>query len=127
MGTLETCPTNGAHSKGNKPVNIDLHHHAVVEASAGTGKTYTIAHLVLRLLTEEQVPLERILLVTFTEKATGELKDRLRALLEHTLAQKPEQGPVLRAALDSFDQAPIFTIHGFCQRLVAEDPMEQRQ
>lgn len=101
---------------------IDLNHHAVIEASAGTGKTYTIERLVLRLL-EEGVPLEQILLVTFTEKATGELKGRLRALLERGTSQ---QQP-LRAALDNFDQAPVFTIHAFCRRLLAEYALDQGQ
>src|ERR1700730_12355019 len=67
------------------PLPIDLDAHAVVEASAGTGKTYTIEQLVLRLLLERKVPLEQILLVTFTEKATGELKTRLRTALESRL------------------------------------------
>ena len=48
--------------------NFELNRHAVVEASAGTGKTYTIEHLVLRLLTEENdVALDHILVVTFTD------------------------------------------------------------
>ena len=52
---------------------VDLSQHAMVEASAGTGKTYTIEQLVVRLLKEEpDLHLENILLVTFTEKATGE-------------------------------------------------------
>ena len=57
---------------------IDLTRHAVIEASAGTGKTYTIEQLVLRLLIETKTPLEKILLVTFTDKAAGDLRKRLR-------------------------------------------------
>ena len=107
--------------------HFDLSRHAVVEASAGTGKTYTIEQLVLRLLTEEAVPLERILIVTFTEKATGELKVRLRAMLERALQKDDDFAPLLKPALDHFDQAPIFTIHGFCQRLLQEYALEQAQ
>ena len=99
--------------------NFDLTRHAVVEASAGTGKTYTIEHLVLRLLTEQGVSLEQILVVTFTEKATGELKARLRSMLERALQKDDEHAPTLKTALDHFDQAPIFTIHGFCQAIEA--------
>ena len=106
---------------------IDLTRHAVIEASAGTGKTYTIENLVLRLLIEMRTPLENILLVTFTEKATGELKGRLRATLGRTLREQPEHRPVLLPALDRFDQASIFTIHGFCQRLLQEYALEQGQ
>jgi exodeoxyribonuclease V beta subunit len=107
--------------------SIDLGRHAVIEASAGTGKTYTIENLVLRLLTETPARLENLLLVTFTEKATGELKARLRLTLERTARDNPERRPLLLAALDDFDQAPIFTIHGFCQRLLQEHALEQGQ
>jgi exodeoxyribonuclease V beta subunit len=103
--------------------SIDLTRHAVIEASAGTGKTYTIEQLVLRLLLETGTPIERILLVTFTEKATGELRLRLRATLENRMRDSPD---VFGKALDSFDQASIFTIHGFCQRLLQEYALEQR-
>ena len=99
-------------------MDIDLARHAVIEASAGTGKTHTIENLVLRLVTEEEVPPEQILVVTFTEKATGELKSRLRAMLERAARDTPERHEVLQTALDHFDQLPIFTIHGFCQRLL---------
>ena len=107
--------------------NFDLGRHAVVEASAGTGKTYTIEHLVQRLLIEEQIPLEQILIVTFTEKATGELKSRLRSMLERALHHDDEHAAALKPALDHFDQASIFTIHGFCQRLLQEFALEQGQ
>ena len=52
---------------------------AVIEASAGTGKTFALVELVLELMLEEEIPLKKILLVTFTEKATSELKFRLRS------------------------------------------------
>lgn len=106
---------------------IDLDKHAVIEASAGTGKTYTIEQLVLRLVCERKIPLDKILLVTFTEKATGELKDRLRKTLEKKLTAEASLRSHLQTMLDDFDQAPIFTIHGFCQRLLAEYAVEQGQ
>jgi exodeoxyribonuclease V beta subunit len=107
--------------------NFDLGRHAVVEASAGTGKTYTIEQLVLRLLTEETVPLEQILVVTFTEKATGELRTRLRGMLQREIQKNGDFTSLLKSALNHFDQAPIFTIHGFCQRLLQEYALEQGQ
>ncbi len=107
--------------------NFDLSRHAVVEASAGTGKTYTIENLVLRLLTEEDVPLEQILLVTFTEKATGDLKTRLRIALERAAQRSDDDAARYATALSQFDQAPVFTIHGFCQRLAQEYALEQGQ
>jgi exodeoxyribonuclease V beta subunit len=106
---------------------IDLSRHAVIEASAGTGKTFTIERLVLRLLTETPTSLENILLVTFAEKATGELKTRLRERLEKALHEQPQHRSAIIGALDRFDQAAIFTIHAFCQRLLQEYALEQGQ
>ena len=57
---------------------IDLSRHGVIEASAGTGKTHTLTELAERLLVEEGATVDQLLLVTYTEKATGELKGRLR-------------------------------------------------
>jgi exodeoxyribonuclease V beta subunit len=65
---------------------IDLNKHGLIEASAGTGKTYIIENLVVRLLKEDsKIALENILLVTFTEKATCELKIRIREKIENEL------------------------------------------
>ncbi len=94
---------------------VDPRAHAVIEASAGTGKTYTLEHLVLALL-RAGVDIERILVVTFTEKATREMRARVR----DRLAEGARAEPVLARALASFDRAPISTIHGFCQRLLSE-------
>ncbi len=113
---------------------IDLDRHGLIEASAGTGKTYTIENLVVRLLVEKPgLLLENILLVTFTEKATSELKVRIREKLEQTLSETlSESGPDtaketaqrLGAALDAFDTAPIHTIHGFCHTLLNDFAFE---
>ncbi len=108
-------------------MDIDLHRHAVFEASAGTGKTHSIEDLVVRLVQEEGVPLDSILIVTFTEKATGELKDRLRKRLEKELRDGSPHRAVLQEAVDCFDQAWIFTLHGFCRRVLQECVVEQGQ
>ncbi len=125
---------------------------AVVEASAGTGKTYTLAGLVLRMLLEpsgESAPLgiEQILVVTYTNAATDELRERIRSRLrsaldafetghprdplEATLLARFAGGAAtageiqrLQDALTLFDQAAIFTIHGFCQRVLKERAFE---
>src|SRR5687768_15629370 len=57
----------------------------LIEASAGTGKTYTIAGIFLRLIVEEELPVEKILVVTFTEAATAELRERIRKMLSDAL------------------------------------------
>src|SRR6266478_1670176 len=106
-------------------MTIDLNGHVLVEASAGTGKTYAIEQIVLKLLLEHGLPLDRILVVTFTEKATGELKVRLRKVIAEALSTRPDKEVLLRQALDRFDQAPISTIHAFCQGLLQEFPLEQ--
>jgi len=81
--------------------------HAVLEASAGTGKTHTLEHLVLDLLLGG-TPIERILVVTFTEKATLEMRARIRTRIVGLVASGHL---ALRAALADFDRAPISTIH----------------
>ncbi|MEJ2643090.1 MAG: UvrD-helicase domain-containing protein, partial [Desulfosarcinaceae bacterium] len=114
---------------------FDLDRHGFIEASAGTGKTYTIEHLVLRLLKEEaDLQLEEILLVTYTEKAVGELKARIHkkietALTENTVstgALSAAQIAKLKAALDNFDLAAIHTIHGFCHGVLSDYAFENR-
>lgn len=71
-------------------------HHAVIEASAGTGKTYALEHLFIELLLGDgaraPIPIDQLLLVTFTEKAVQELRTRCRALLER-LVELGEAGP----------------------------------
>lgn len=116
----------------------------LLEASAGTGKTYTLVGLLLRLLLERRIPsLDRALVVTFTIAATEELKNRLRAAIERLLrvldgercddpffrrlAALDGARALLRTALDDFDRVPIATIHGFCKRLLDESAFETRQ
>lgn len=115
----------------------------LLEASAGTGKTYTIAGLVLRLLLEGQVErIDQLLVVTFTVAATDELKARLRMALGAALAaccgapaeddflrqlgqQHGERGAaVLREALRRFDTMTVATIHGFCKRVLDDGAFE---
>lgn len=116
----------------------------LVQASAGTGKTFTLAALFVRLLLEAGLTVDRILVVTFTEAATEELRGRIRERIRGAAAAL-EQGrsadpflaglldrvaapgaarQVLVDALRCFDEAPIFTIHGFCQRVLQEKAFE---
>ncbi len=129
----------------------------LIEASAGTGKTYAIAMLVLRFVVEQGIAIEKLLVVTFTKAATEELKDRVRSRLAE--ARRALDGPVRQAqgrhtenidgnivdwlanldiepelvrqrlavALLDIDQAGIFTIHGFCQRVLREHALESGQ
>ncbi len=118
---------------------IDLKKHGFVEASAGTGKTYTIEHLVLKILKSknksEYQKLENILIVTFTEKATGELKERIRKTIELELErlnkEEPKEGQALiehlNYCLNHFNESSIQTIHGFCNTLLQNFPFQCNQ
>ncbi|MFN8668446.1 MAG: UvrD-helicase domain-containing protein [Gemmatimonadaceae bacterium] len=121
----------------------------LVEASAGTGKTFAITRLLLRLLLERKVDsLSRILVVTFTEKATQELVTRIRTTLrdaEQVWSDAPparttrnadlfvlrethgaDGGAIIADAMRSLDDLAVFTIHGFCQRVLGESALESR-
>lgn len=147
----------------------DLDGVCLIEASAGTGKTWNICALYVRLLLEKQLTVEQILVVTFTNAATAELRERIRGRLAGLVAamapvfdeddgeggdddgddfpdfdpdasddplfnvmiagliERAEMSPkaireCLQRALRGFDQASIHTIHGFCQRALAEVP-----
>lgn len=117
-----------------------------IEASAGTGKTWNICALYVRLLLEKKLAADQILVVTFTKAATAELHERIRTrlaeiahaiengdaagdpfierLFETTLAEvdHEEARKRIHIALHTFDQAAIHTIHAFCQRALQEAP-----
>lgn len=112
----------------------------MIEASAGTGKTFALTRLYLSAILAGR-PVERILVVTFTEAATAELRGRLRTLLSRAReksrggAVTPEEDlllsgvtadheRVLSAALFDFDRAPVATIHSFCRRILREYAFE---
>lgn len=131
---------------------LDVFHDALegttlIEASAGTGKTWNLCGLVLRLLLERRLEVSQVLVVTFTKAATAELRERIRARIVDTLdglrGGPPARDPFvagllgalrgrgladddmarrLQLALQTFDEASIFTIHGFCQRALADTP-----
>ncbi len=111
---------------------LSLDRHGFIQASAGTGKTYTIENLAVRILTnpDNPVDLEKILIVTYTEKATAELRYRIRAKLTATLAENASLAPLMRAHVEQcitrFDRAAIFTIHGFCSRYLSAHAFESR-
>jgi len=116
---------------------LSVDDHAVIEASAGTGKTYMLERLVAHLLLDdEDLRLSEILVVTFTERATGELRERIRGMLERfrrgpgDLVAEEAGGDCweideaakerLGRALSWFGRVSIHTIHGFCRRVLGE-------
>ena len=111
------------------PENSPLSGLMLLEASAGTGKTYALERMVTRLIGREESPLkvEEILVVTFTNKAAREMKERIRKLLAERAAEKartPDERRRYRTALSGFDSAPIYTIHGFCKMALSTWPFE---
>ncbi len=102
---------------------IGWHH---IEASAGTGKTYTIERLYLEAVAERRLPVTSILVLSYTRAAANELKARLRKTLTVALAEGGDAMRVLalRLALARFDEAPVSTFHGFCQSVLQEFTFE---
>lgn len=93
----------------------------VVEAGAGTGKTTLLVERAVRAVTEANLPLPALVLITFMEKAAFEIRARLKTRLS-TIAEGGDQtqARVARRALADMERAVITTIHGFCHRLVSE-------
>src|SRR5207247_3347834 len=98
----------------------------VVEAAAGTGKTTELVTRILRVLATGRAKMIEIVAVTFTEKAAGELKLRLREALEHERAAASDEDvrQRLEHALETLEEAHVNTIHGFCAELLRERPVE---
>ncbi len=135
------------------PMTFPLHGARLIEASAGTGKTFTIASLYLRLLLGHgsvdsrhgcELNVDQILVVTFTEAATAELRDRIRARIHDArlaFSRGVSNDPVIQPLLEEIqdhktaaqillqaerqmDEAAIYTIHGFCQRMLTQNAFE---
>jgi len=101
----------------------------LLEASAGTGKTYALERMVARLVGRDENPLriDKILVVTFTNRAAREMKERIRSLLALRAGEgerSPEERERYRGAVSGFDRSAIYTIHGFCQMVLSSWPFE---
>ncbi len=133
-----------------KSLTVPLQNTNLIEASAGTGKTYSIAILVLRLIVERNIELKEVLMVTFTKAAVAELETRIRRFVRdgynHIIGQPASDSniqEVLESAVKAFgkdevivrlkrarqqlDETSIFTIHGFCQLSLSEFAFETGQ
>ena len=104
-----------------------LAYNLMVEAAAGTGKTTELVNRIVAVLAGGHASVDSLVAVTFTEKAAGELKLRLRAGLEQSRQQTAEGSPQrknLDRALARLEEARVNTIHGFCADLLRERPVE---
>jgi len=130
------------------PIAIPLTGRHLIEASAGTGKTYAITGIYLRLLLERELNPAQILVVTYTEAACQELRDKIRtrlsaaaeacasgnpgdaylaSLFERYRSEGRDEGRLrvlVDLALINFDMAAVFTIHGFCLRVLQDSAFE---
>ena len=136
--------------KNFEATSVPLEKSNLIEASAGTGKTYSIAILVLRLILEKEFLIKEILMVTFTKAAVAELNERIRLFLKsayqvskheiiddttitklvNAAIEKDGQDVVerlLREAVIYLDETAVLTIHGFCQQTLSEFAFETNQ
>jgi len=107
-------------------IRTDLDSSLIVEAAAGTGKTTELVARMIRVLADGRAKMNQLVAVTFTEKAAGELKLRLRSELERARARTEDDGQRvnLSEALAHLEEAQLNTIHGFCLDLLHERPVE---
>ena len=130
-------------SSNFEPFNIEsicISGKNLIEASAGTGKTYNICRIYLKAILEnpKKFNVKSILVITYTNAATNELKSRIMGILKSALnffenrgseyedfeilnvfdAEKSKK--ILHNALLNFDESNIFTIHGFCKKIIDE-------
>jgi ATP-dependent helicase/nuclease subunit A len=111
-------------AEARRRIRQSLDESLIVEASAGTGKTTELVRRIVEVLASGRTTIEKIAAVTFTHKAAGELKLRLREELD-----RRRQGAAssrLEHALEHLEEASIGTIHSFCAQLLRERPVEAR-
>ncbi len=109
-------------------IKKNLEESFLVEAAAGTGKTTVLVHRLVALLQSGRTSVDRVVAVTFTRKAAGELKLRLRQELETARQNAPESAARenIEAAIASLEEARVGTIHSFCAEILRERPVEAR-
>ncbi len=110
-------------AEARRRIRESLDESLFVEAAAGTGKTTVLVDRIVNVLAQGKARVDRILAVTFTEKAAGELKLRLRAELERVRRERGGSG-TLEDAIARLEEAQVNTIHGFCVDLLRERPVE---
>ena len=105
----------------------ELDRNVVIEAAAGTGKTTELVHRIVAVLARGRTTVDRIVAMTFTEKAAGEIKLRIRAGLELARKNAPagsDEYPRLEHAIAHLEEAWVGTIHGFCAEILRERAVE---
>lgn len=130
MSGARPAPTSDADAR--RRIRESLHETLLVEASAGTGKTSELVRRIVAVLRAGLTTMDRIAAVTFTHKAAGELKLRLRQELDRARAEAQKCDPhgrdvqLLEDSLEHLEEASIGTIHSFCAQILRERPVEAR-
>ncbi len=137
-------------AKNFEVTSVEISKSNLIEASAGTGKTFSIAILVLRLIIEKEISINQILMVTYTKAAVAELEERIRKFIKtalHALENKSELDPIIKKIVDdsiklkskekveqllkdahlNIDESSVLTIHSFCQNTLTEFAFETSQ
>src|SRR5437016_6881917 len=122
----EKMLTRDAHAR--KRILESLDESLIVEAAAGTGKTTELIQRIVAILRSGRTTVDRIVAVTFTRKAAGELRLRLRVELDNARigATDPLESNYLENALARLEEAHIGTIHSFCAEILRQRPVEAR-
>jgi ATP-dependent exoDNAse (exonuclease V) beta subunit len=126
---MSSAQGRAAQKENRELIATELDKTLVVEAAAGTGKTTELVGRIVGLIQNQRADIGQIVAVTFSEKAAGELKLRLREELERSrskAAPHSAEGALLDAAVHDFEEAHISTIHTFCADLLRERPVEAR-
>ena len=110
--------------EARRRIHESLDESLIVEASAGTGKTTALVGRIVAVLENGRTTIDKIAAVTFTHKAAGELKLRLREQLDKVRQER--SSAQLDHALEHLEEASIGTIHSFCAQLLRERPVEAK-
>jgi ATP-dependent exoDNAse (exonuclease V) beta subunit len=123
--SVQPSPADAA---ARRVIRQSLDDSLIVEASAGTGKTTELVARIVQVLAKGRTTVDRVVAVTFTHKAAGELKIRLRQELDNAraAATDPAERDHLENALKALEEAAIGTIHGFCAQILRSRPVEAR-
>ena len=123
-----TLVTDRSDDDARRVIRESIDETVIVEAAAGTGKTTELVNRILAVIREGRAEVREIVAVTFTEKAAGELKLRLRQGLEIERRKAHDAAVIhrLEQAVARLEEAHVSTIHGFCADLLRERPVEAR-
>ncbi len=96
----------------------------LISAAAGSGKTAVLVERIIKLILEDRIDIDHMLIVTFSNAAAGEMRDRILRALTDTLSQNPKEGAFIRRQINRVGRAYIMTLHAFCNDIVRKHFIE---